>query len=159
MRSNFSFERYIPRSVIRAVVAAALSVTLGACATEEPQGYRFDVVNQPVPVSAHSEITVRLVDVSNGEPVSDARILKKQLQRMMWRPRVTGKGRSPASVSEPMGEDVKYIGPVGSGLYRFLGDVSMPGKWTLGLSANVPGEAGPVSGAAKFTASHVRQDP
>jgi hypothetical protein len=102
---------------------------------------------------------VRLVEVSNGEPVNDARILKKQLQMMMWRPRVAGKGPSPASISEPMAEDVKYIGQVGSGLYGFLGDVSMPGKWRLGLSANVPGEAEPVSGTAKFTASHVRQDP
>jgi hypothetical protein len=156
MRFNFSCERYTLRSVTRVVVAAALSVTLGACATAKPQAYRFDVVNQPVPVSAHSEITVRLVDVSNGEPVSDVRILKKQLQTI-WRP--LAKRRSPASVSKPMAEDVKYIGPVGSGLYRFLGDVSMPGKWTLNLSANVPGEAEPISGAAKFTASHVRQDP
>jgi hypothetical protein len=48
--------------------------------------------------------------------------------------------------------EVKYIAATGPGLYRFTGDVSMPGTWKLTVSANVPGKSEPVVGTAKFQA-------
>ena len=51
-----------------------------------------------------------------------------------------------------MASEVKFIGPDGAGLYRFMGDVSMPGSWKLPVSANVPGKSEAVDGTATFEA-------
>jgi hypothetical protein len=47
---------------------------------------------------------------------------------------------------------VEYLGSDGQGTYRFRGDVSMAGTWTLKIWARVPGEAETVRGTVRFTA-------
>ena len=144
------FDRRIRRKVTAFPVVALISL-VAACASAKSPDYRFDVVDQPVAVSAHSEFDVRLTEVSTGRPVSNATISNSALEMTHYRPS-TGKGTPPGGVRVPMPGEVKFIGPDGPGLYRFMGDVSMPGTWKLTVSANVPGKSEPVEGLATFEA-------
>ena len=51
-----------------------------------------------------------------------------------------------------MAGEVKFLGSSGPGQYRFMANVSMPGKWELDISADVPGEAEPIADTVKFEA-------
>jgi hypothetical protein len=75
----------------------------------------------------------------------------------MTAPPPPGKTGWPSSRSHA--EEVRFVGPADIGQYRFVGDVSMPGTWTLVVSASVPGEALPVERSTRFTASRERHDP
>lgn len=142
---------YRIRRKISAFALVALVSLLAACASAKSPDYRFDVVDQPVAVGAHSEFNVRLTEVSTGQPVSNAMISTSALEMTHYRP-PTGKGTPPGGVRVPMAGEVKFLGPAGPGLYRFMGDVSMPGTWQLTVSANVPGKSEPVGGTATFEA-------
>ena len=135
---------------ISAFSVVALVSLLAACASAKPPDYRFEVVDQPIAVGAHSEFDVRLTEVSTGQPVSNVTIVTSSLEMMHYRPPT--KGAPPAGLRVPMGGEVKFIAPDGSGLYRFIGDVSMPGTWQLSVSANVPGKSEPMDGTATFEA-------
>ena len=150
MDVGYLFDRQTRRG-ITALAAAALVSVIAACTSAKSPDYRFDVVDQPVAVGAHSEFDVRLTEVSTGQPVSNATIASSTLEMTHYRP-PSGKGTPPGGVRVPMSGEVKFIGPDGPGLYRFMGDVSMPGTWKLTVSANVPGESEPVDGTATFEA-------
>ena len=60
--------------LIGASLLAALPLASCAGAGEGSQRYRFDVLDQPVPVGAHTELTVKLTDASTGQPVQGATI-------------------------------------------------------------------------------------
>lgn len=139
------------RHKITAFSLVTLVSLLAACASAKSPDYRFEVVDQPVAVGAHSEFDVRLTEVSTGQPVSDAMISNIALEMTHYR-LPTGKGTPPGGVRVPMAGEVKFIGPDGPGLYRFMGDVSMPGTWKLTVSAHVPGESEPIEGTATFEA-------
>jgi hypothetical protein len=150
MDVGYLFDRRIRRKVT-AFPVVALIFLVAACASAKSPDYRLDVVDQPVAVGAHSEFDVRLTEVSTGQPVSNATISNSALEMTHYRP-PTGKGTPPGGVRVPMPGEVKFIGPDGPGLYRFMGDVSMPGTWKLTVSANVPGKSEPVDGLATFEA-------
>jgi hypothetical protein len=139
------------RRKITAFSLVALVSLIAACASAKSPDYRFDVVDQPVTVGAHSEFDVRLTEVSTGQPVTNATISNIALEMTHYRP-PTGKGTSPGGVRVPMAGEVKFLGPAAPGLYRFMGDVSMSGTWSLTVSADVPGESEPVGGTATFEA-------
>ena len=63
-------------------------------------------------------------------------------------PHYAHKGATPMSTT--MGGEVKPVGAPSPGLYRLMGDVSMPGTWQLDIVATVPGEAQPVEGTTTF---------
>ena len=149
MDVSHRFDHRICRKVSTFPMVALISL-VAACASAKSPDYRLDVVDQPVAVSAHSEFDVRLTEVSTGQPVSNATISNSALEMMHYR-RSTGKG-TPGGVRVPMPGEVKFIGPDGPGLYRFMGDVSMPGTWKLTVSANVPGKSEPVDVLATFEA-------
>lgn len=77
------------------------------------------------------------------------------------------KMRMPSTVSAGKGswpdrshsEEVRFVGSSGVRPYRLVGDVSMPGTWTLHLAASVPGEASEVEGSTKFVAGRERYNP
>jgi hypothetical protein len=139
------------RRKISAFSVVALVSLVAACASAKSPDYRFDVVDQPVAVGAHSEFDVRLTEVSTGQPVSNATISNSALEMTHYRP-PAGKGTPPGGVRVPMPGEVKFIGPDGPGLYRFMGDLSMPGTWKLTVSAHVPGKSEPIDGTATFEA-------
>lgn len=145
-------------SLLASIFVMGLASTVVACASAGLQSrYRFEVVDQPVLASAHSTITVRVIDVSNGQAVDGATISKVQLTMTMSSTVPPGKGIWHPDRSHS--EQIRFVGSRGVGEYRFLGDVSMPGTWKLVLTALVPGESSPVEGVARFTASRERHDP
>lgn len=134
---------------------------VAACASTGSEGgsegrYRFDVIDQPVPASAHSTFTVRLTDMTLRQPVEGASISDVRLTMRMQSIVSPGKGIWPDRTHSG---DVRFVGSSRAGQYRFVGDVSMPGTWTLHVTASVPGEASPAEGYARFRASRIRQHP
>lgn len=143
--------------LLASIVVIGLAGVVSACASNESRGrYRFDVVNQPVPVAAYSTITVRLTDATTGRPVDGATISNASLTLRMPGTTPPGKG---TWLHEPHSEKVRFVGSSGDGQYRLAGYVSMPGTWTLVLSASVPGGASPVEGSTRFVAARERSDP
>jgi hypothetical protein len=138
------------RRRIAAFPVVALVSLAAACASAKSPEYRFDVVDQPVAVGAHSEFDVRLAEVSTGQPVDNATISSSALEMTHYRP--SAKGAPPAGRVPMSSGEVKFIGPDGPGLYRFMGDVSMPGTWRLTVSAHVPGKGETADGTATFEA-------
>ena len=51
-----------------------------------------------------------------------------------------------------MAGEVELTGTPAPGVYRFMGDLSMSGTWTLDLTANVPGEPRPIDAIVTFEA-------
>jgi hypothetical protein len=146
-------QKTFPGRQARGMIAAALiAFSSAACAADRSQDYRFEVVDQPVVVSAHSEFNVKLTKTSTGQPVENATITRTRLGMTMTHP--PHKSATPGAMTTEMSGDVKVLGtPSPSpGLYRLMGDVSMPGTWKLDLTATVPGEAQPVEGTATFKA-------
>jgi hypothetical protein len=136
----------------RAGAFAILLLLIGAaagCATAPAPDYRFDIVQQPVQVGPNAEITIRLVHLPSGEAVTGAVISKSELEMRMLRPH---KATPAGLIDFPMEEDVWYLGSDARGEYRFRGNVSMSGIWTLKIWARVPGEAETVRGKVKFRA-------
>jgi hypothetical protein len=125
-----------------------LIITVVGCATAPSQDYRFDVVQQPVKVSRNADIAVRLVHLPSSEPVKDAVISKSELEMPMLQSgyKINLSGLSLSDV------DVNYLGSDRQGTYRFRGNVSMPGTWTLKIWAQVPGEAESIRGTVRFQA-------
>lgn len=148
MQRSFSSRHCPGRRALGMLAAALISFSSAACAADRSQDYRFEVVDQPVAVSAHSEFNVKLTKTATGQPVEDATITKSRLEMTM--PHTAHKGSMPMSTE--MGGEVKPLGTPAPGLYRFMGDVSMPGTWNLQLSAKVPGEPEAIDGTATFKA-------
>lgn len=146
------------RPLLASAFVMAVAGSVVACASSASQGdYRFDVVNQPVPVGADSAITVRMIDAANGRPVNGATISEARLTMKM--PITVRGGKGTRRPDRSHSEELQFVGASGVGQYSFLGDVSMPGSWTLILSARVPGESSPVEGSAIFMADRERHDP
>ncbi|MFZ1413303.1 MAG: FixH family protein [Defluviicoccus sp.] len=148
MQLRYSPKVFPGRQALGMIAAALISFSSAACAADRSQDYRFEVVDQPVAVSAHSEFNVKLTKTSTGQPVEDAKITRSRLEMTM--PHQAHKGPMPMTTT--MGGEVKLLGTPSPGLYRLMGDVSMPGTWKLDIVATVPGEAQPVEGTATFKA-------
>lgn len=148
MQFRFSPKIFAGRQALGMIATALISLSSAACAADRSRDYRFEVVEQPVAVSAHSEFNVRLTKTSTGQPVENAKITRSRLEMTM--PHTAHKGPMPMTTT--MGGEVKLQGTPSPGLYRLMGDVSMPGTWKLDIVATVPGEAQPVEGTATFKA-------
>jgi hypothetical protein len=66
----------------------------------------------------------------------------------MTMPHYAHKGPMPQSTE--MTGQVKVLGTPAPGLYRLMGDVSMPGTWKLEIVATVPDETQAIEGTATF---------
>ncbi len=148
MQLHVSPKIFPGRQALGMIAAALISFSFAAQAADRSEEYRFEVVDQPVAVSAHSEFNVRLTKTSTGQPVETAKIARGRLEMTM--PHYAHKG--PVPMTTTMGGEVKLQGTPSPGLYRLMGDVSMPGTWKLDIVATVPGEAQPVEGTATFKA-------
>lgn len=150
MQNQWTSRQVRGRPVLGMFAAGLLSMATVACASDRPQDYRFEVVNQPVAVGAHSELDVKLTDASTGQPVTNATITHAALGMTM-----PGFGHKPSRAGggkRRMGGETEFVGMPAPGLYRFRGDVSMSGTWTLGLTAKVPGEPAPIDASVSFEA-------
>lgn len=122
-------------------VAAALVLTAGFTgpALADPKDYTFTAVEDHVAASKASTIQVRLIHLPSQKPVANAIIFQPKLEM-------------PMAGMAPMATSVKAGTPDGSGVYPFIGDLSMAGPWTLSLSAKVPGESGTITGSLPIMA-------
>ena len=150
MRSHLSPQDGRGRSMLGMLAAVLISVSTAACAADRAKDYRFEVVDQPVAVGAHTEFNVKLTNTSTGQPVENATISRGRIEMTMTHP--PHKGSPPGGMTTEMGGELKVLGAQSPGLYRLMGDVAMPGTWKLDLSANIPGEPEAIDGTATFKA-------
>ena len=94
------------------MAAAMISFSAAACAADRSQDYRFEVVDPPVAVSAHSEFYVKLTRASTGQPVENAMFTRSRLKMTM--PHHAHKG--PMPMSTEMGGETKLVGTPSPGL-------------------------------------------
>jgi predicted metal-binding membrane protein len=124
------------------VGVAAWGVVLLATATltiAAPNDYRFEAVEVQASGAGKSTIVVRLVHVQDKKPVDGAVILESKTDM------------SPSGMADMLGK-VTAIPSDQSGLYRFLIETGMAGKWQLILAAKVQGEASPITGKITYDA-------
>jgi len=148
MKSRIAPQIFPGGQALGILAAALISLSSAAHAANRSHDYRFEVLNQPVAVSAHSEFNVKLTKTSTGQPVENAKITRSRLEMTMAHS--AHKGTMPMTTK--MGGEVQVVGTPSPGVYRFMGDVSMPGTWKLDIVAAIPGEAQPVEGKATFQA-------
>ena len=127
-----SFENLSRRGAALAfslILAAAPSNVFAA-----PQDYRFELAGPPQPAGGgKSLVSVRLVRVAGGKPVTDAVVFEAKADM------------GPANIAM-MTAPVRPM-PAKDGLYRFEVEPSMAGLWALNLPAKVNGEAETVRGS------------
>ena len=126
-----SFENLSRRGAALAfslILAAAPSNVFAA-----PQDYRFELAGPPQPAGGgKSLVSVRLVRVAGGKPVTDAVVFEAKADM------------GPAGM-ETMTAPVKAMPPK-NGLYSFEIDPGMAGAWALHFAAKVQGEPETVCG-------------
>ena len=102
--------------------------------------YRFEVADVRPAGPGKTTVAVRLVHVPENKPVEGAVILEAKTDMgPNGMPEMSGKV-TPLLSNQP-------------GLYRFLIETGMAGKWQLIVCAKVQGETDPVSGAIIYDAA------
>ena len=107
--------------------------------TAAPNDYRFEAAEVEASGPGKTRVVVRLVHVPDKKPIDGAVILESK----------TNMG--PSGMGEMSGK-VTATPSDQTGLYRFLIETGMAGKWELILTAKVRGEGGPVTGKITYDA-------
>ena len=107
--------------------------------TAAPNDYRFEVIDAPAANPGKTTVAVRLIRASNNRLVDGATIVEAKTDM------------GPAGMAEMSGK-VTPVAPDQPGLFRFLIETGMAGKWELVLTAKVPGETSPVTGKVLYDA-------
>jgi hypothetical protein len=112
--------------ILKIVAAIAVVATAAGCASlSESTAYRFEVVGQPMISRADRTLTVRMVNASNGQPVTNAEVYALRIVNTY----------SPKAVPSTQWQRTA-LRPDGQGNYVYDG----PGVGeTLRLTARVPG--------------------
>jgi hypothetical protein len=119
-----------------ASLLAALPLASYAGAGESSQRYRFDVLDQPVPVGAHTELTIKLTDASTGQAVQGATITGAGLE--MTHPHPPHKGTLPGGMTTTMTGEVKFVGSSGPGSLSVDGRCLHAGELETGSLGECP---------------------
>ncbi len=122
---------------IKWTAAAVLAVFSFTAATTKARAdvrdYEFQLVHHELRQGDATEISVRLVRKSTGEPVRDAVIFARRVDM------------SPDGMPT-MQAPLKPAVSTTAGVYRFSTRLEMEGGWQLSLAAKVQGEEGTVMG-------------
>jgi hypothetical protein len=102
--------------------------------------YRFELVQAQAAGPGKTNVTVRLVHVSDSKPVAGAVLFE------------TKSDMGPDGMAEMPGK-VSALPADKPGLYRFQIETGMAGKWALNLAAKVQGETETVRGSVIFEAA------
>jgi hypothetical protein len=117
-----------------AVMFVTTTLTIAA-----PNDYRFEAAEVQASGPGKTTLLVRLVDLQDKKLVNGAVIIEAKTD--MGPSGMAGmSGTVVPATSEP------------PGLYRFLIETGMPGKWELILTAKVKGEVGPITGKITYDA-------
>ncbi|MFF0924486.1 FixH family protein [Rhizobium leguminosarum] len=122
--------RNFARGSLAAIVILSASSTFSYAS---PQDYEFQLVSAEVKQGPDAEVTVRLVDKRNGQPVSDAVIFTTRMDM------------APEGM-EAMTTPVEELPSGQAGTYKFKTNLSMEGGWRFQLGAKVQGEGETVKG-------------
>jgi len=117
-----------------AVMLITTALTVAA-----PNDYRFEAAEVEASGPGKTTLVVRLVHRPDKEPVHGAVIIEAKTDM------------GPSDMAQMAGT----VMPATSeqpGLYRFLIETGMPGKWELVLTAKVQGEVGPITGKITYDA-------
>lgn len=119
-----------PRTrIYRTVAVAALTASLAGCAgLTESSAYRFEVVG----TDTGRAVTVRMVDTSNGQAVTNAEVYALRVVTAL----------SPKAVPSTQWRHTR-LRPDGQGNYVYEGPAT---GGTFRLTARVPGTSGPIVG-------------
>jgi hypothetical protein len=117
----------------------ALILTTTTLTIAAPKDYRFETAEIQASEPGKTTIVVHLVHVRDKKPVDGAVILESKTDM------------GPSGMAEMFGK-VTAITSDRPGLYRFLIETGMAGKWELILAAKVQGEARPVTGKITYDA-------
>jgi hypothetical protein len=123
-----SAKAHLPKSV-----AGWLPSSKPAASARSPidlKAYVFELMDPKI-AQGHATVSVRLVQKSSGEPVSDAVIFAQRLDM------------APEEMPTMMA-DLEPISTSERGIYRFKTNLTMQGKWQLSLAAKVQGQSGTV---------------
>jgi len=124
---------------IGVVVWGGLMLATTTLTTAAPNDYRFEAAEVEASGPGKTRVVVRLVHVPDKKPIDGAVILESK----------TNMG--PSGMGEMSGK-VTATPSDQPGLYRFLIETGMAGKWELILTAKVRGEGGPVTGKITYDA-------
>ena len=120
------------------LVGLAFSL-IAATASAAPADFAFEAVAPHVKAAGDTVVAVRLVHLTDHQPVKDAVIFASRMEM-------------PMEGMAPMATSINAVKSDRPGEYRFKTDLSMAGPWTLKRSAKVQGETATVSGAVAFMA-------
>jgi hypothetical protein len=129
----------VRRLLLSGAFAAAATLTTALPSQANPADYVFEAVQAHVVADGQAKVAVRLVHLKDNKPVGDAVIFQTRMEM-------------PMEGMAPMATRITAQKPSGDGNYPFVADLSMPGTWTLLLSAKVQGETGTVTGKVSFMA-------
>jgi predicted metal-binding membrane protein len=104
-----------------------------------PNDYRFETVEVRATEPGKTTVLVRLIHLPNKKPIAGAVVLDAKTDM------------GPSGMAAMSGK-VTQSTPDPSGLYGFLAETSMAGKWELILTAKVQGEAGQITGKLSYDA-------
>ncbi|WP_424138122.1 FixH family protein [Roseomonas chloroacetimidivorans] len=128
------------RAVVLGTGTALAATFLAPGAFAAANDYRFELANARAAGPGKTDVTVRLVRVSDGRPVPDAVIFQ------------TKADMAPAGMPTMTGNVAPQAGQQ-PGTYRFQVDTGMAGNWALTLSAKVQGEPETVRATVTFSAA------
>ncbi|TDW25233.1 YtkA-like protein [Rhizobium azibense] len=112
---------------------AAIAILSASSTFASPQDYEFQLVSAEVKQGPDAEVSVRLVDKRNGQPVSDAVIFTTRMDM------------APEGM-ETMTTPVEELPSGQAGIYKFKTNLGMEGGWRFQLGAKVQGEGDTVTG-------------
>lgn len=124
---------------IGVAVWGALMLVTTTLTIAAPSDYRFEPVEVQASGPGTTMVVVRLMHIQDKKPVEAAVILESKTDM------------GPSGMGEMSGK-VTSTPSDQPGLYRFLTETGMAGKWELILTAKVQGEAGPVTGKIAYDA-------
>jgi hypothetical protein len=115
-------------------VLLLVTTTLTFAARNE---YRFEMIGAPTGGPGTAIVSVRLVHASDNKPVEGATIVGAKTDM------------GPVGMAEMSGK-VTPVALDQPGVYRFLIETGMAGKWELLPTAKVPGKTAPVAGTLTY---------
>jgi len=124
---------------IGVAVWGALMLVTTTLTIAAPSDYHFETVEVQASGPGTTTVVVRLMHVPDKKPVAGAVILEAKTDMGP-----SGMGQMSGKVTATTSDQ--------PGLYRFLIETGMAGKWELILTAKVEGEAGPVTGKITYDA-------
>ncbi len=118
------------------LLASLVSTPLLAAASD----YKFELVKVEPAGLKITDVTVKLIRISDNKPEPDAVIFEAKADM------------APSGMEEMSGQTSLPSTSIDAGVYRIRVETGMRGTWALALSAKVQGEAETVHGSVDFEA-------